>query len=88
MKRSSSLILALVLVNPAALAQDAEPPEGSFVIEAEDWNFDGGEFIDNPVIGFGNNSYFEQGVDDGKPDVDFVENTPTVRVGNEAQDGY
>ena len=51
-------------------AQDAEPPDGSFVIEAEDWNFDGGEFIDDPSIGFGADSYFGQGIDLGEPNVD------------------
>lgn len=75
-----------VFLSIPAFAQ--EPPEGSFVIEAEDWNYDGGEFIDDPSIGFGADSYFARGVDDGEPDVDFKENTPTVRIGNEQAEGY
>lgn len=56
----------------------------SIVIEAEDFNFDGGQFIEDAGIG----DYAGSGVLLGMPNVDFKENTPGTRLGNEATEGY
>lgn len=49
----------------------------NFVWEAEDFNFDGGQFIDNPVVSFTDaNSYVDKGNVSGMQDVDFNELAP------------
>ncbi len=47
--------------------------------EAEDFNFDNGQFIDNPVLSFSHtNSYYQKGSSLGVQGVDFNELNPTV----------
>lgn len=50
----------------------------NFVFEAEDFNFDGGQFIDNPVPSFDDfdNSYVDKGSVNGTQDVDYNELAP------------
>ncbi len=48
-----------------------------FTLEMEDYNFENGQFIDNPVAG----DFADKGV--ATPGVDFRDNTPTTRGANE-----
>lgn len=45
----------------------------NFTFEAEDWNFDNGEFINNPILDFGANSYFAKGELTDTEGIDFHE---------------
>lgn len=76
------LVIAVML--PALSQAQVMPPgnlEDHFTFEAENWNFDGGMFIDDPVISFTDaNSYVDKGATLGVPEVDYVENDPTTRI--------
>ena len=52
-------------------------------IEAEDWNFDNGEFINDASPGFSGNTYFDKGVSVDSQGIDFNELSDEFDFGNE-----
>ncbi len=52
--------------------------QGQLIIEAEDFNFDGGQYIGEPTAG----AYADKGTQ-GLAGVDFLENTPGTRAADE-----
>ncbi|MFT4640151.1 MAG: hypothetical protein ACI8T1_003476, partial [Verrucomicrobiales bacterium] len=65
--RLTALFGMMAVSLPSAFAQ--------FTIEAEDFNYDSGQFIDNPTAG----DYSDKGLQAGAPGIDFKENTPSAR---------
>jgi len=57
--------------------------DDNFTFEAEDWNFEGGDFINDPAIGFGGSGYFDKGTGDDTEGVDFHELSADFDFANE-----
>ena len=72
-----------VAVDEVAVTQNTlNLPPNAFTFEAEDFNFDGGQYIDNPNLTLGDpNCYYQKGSGLGVAGVDFREANPSVRFG-------